>query len=348
MKRKITRAVRVGDVLIGADNHISIQSMTNTETADVKSTVSQILRLEDAGCELVRATVNNRDASQALKEIKKNIHIPLIADIHFDYRLALEAIKNGVDAVRINPGNIGDKDRVKKVIDAAKNADIPIRIGVNSGSIEKNIMAESSSVVEAMVKSALSHIKILEELDFYNTVVSLKSSDIRTCINAYENFSKFSDYPLHLGITESGSENRGKIVSSIGIGYLLLNGIGDTIRVSLTADPVKEVETAKQILRSLGLYKSGVEIISCPTCGRTAIDLISLSSKVEKLTANIKKPIKIALMGCAVNGPGEAKDADIGIAGGKHEAVLFKKGKLIKKISESEIIPILMEEIDKF
>lgn len=348
MKRKITRAVRVGDVLIGADNHISIQSMTNTETADVKSTVSQILRLEDAGCELVRATVNNRGASQALKEIKKNIHIPLIADIHFDYRLALEAIKNGVDAVRINPGNIGDKDRVKKVIDAAKNADIPIRIGVNSGSIEKNIMAESSSVVEAMVKSALSHIKILEELDFYNTVVSLKSSDIRTCINAYENFSKLSDYPLHLGITESGSENRGKIVSSIGIGYLLLNGIGDTIRVSLTADPVKEVETAKQILRSLGLYKSGVEIISCPTCGRTAIDLISLSSEVEKLTANIKKPIKIALMGCAVNGPGEAKDADIGIAGGKHEAVLFKKGKLTKKISESEIIPILMEEIDKF
>lgn len=348
MKRKITRAVRVGDVLIGADNHISIQSMTNTETADVKSTVSQILRLEDAGCELVRVTVNNRDSSQALKEIKKNIHIPLIADIHFDYRLALEAIKNGVDAVRINPGNIGDKDRVKKVIDAAKNAAIPIRIGVNSGSIEKNIMAESSSVVEAMVKSALSHIKILEELDFYNTVVSLKSSDIRTCINAYENFSKLSDYPLHLGITESGSENRGKIVSSIGIGYLLLNGIGDTIRVSLTADPVKEVETAKQILRSIGLYKSGVEIISCPTCGRTAIDLISLSSEVEKLTANIKKPIKIALMGCAVNGPGEAKDADIGIAGGKHEAVLFKKGELIKKISESEIIPILMEEIDKF
>ena len=348
MKRKITRAVRVGDVLIGADNHISIQSMTNTETADVKSTVSQILRLEDAGCELVRVTVNNHDASQALKEIKKNIHIPLIADIHFDYRLALEAIKNGVDAVRINPGNIGDKDRVKKVIDTAKNAAIPIRIGVNSGSIEKNIMAESSSVVEAMVKSALSHIKILEELDFYNTVVSLKSSDIRTCINAYENFSKLSDYPLHLGITESGSENRGKIVSSIGIGYLLLNGIGDTIRVSLTADPVKEVETAKQILRSLGLYKSGVEIISCPTCGRTAIDLISLSSEVEKLMANIKKPIKIALMGCVVNGPGEAKDADIGIAGGKHEAVLFKKGKLIKKISESEIIPILMEEIDKF
>lgn len=347
MNRRITREVCVGDLKIGNNHPIIIQSMTNTDTKDIKATVEQIHRLEEAGCHLVRASIPDIESAEAIKSIIKKINIPLVADIHFDYRLALLAIDNGVDGLRINPGNIGSADRVKAVVEKAKARNIKMRIGVNGGSLDKSIIADYGNGATAMVQSALKHIKILEELDFYNTVVSLKASDIFRTIEAYEEFSKISDYPLHLGITESGTMQRGTVKSSIGIGYLLLKGIGDTIRVSLTADPVEEIYVAKNILGALDLDRENIQIISCPTCARTKIDLIDLAERIEKKIENIKKPLKVAIMGCAVNGPGEAKEADIGIAGGNGEALLFKKGQVIRKIKEDEIEEVLLSELDK-
>lgn len=347
MERKITREVRVGDRIIGNNNPIIIQSMTNTDTKDAKATIEQIKRLEEAGCEIVRVSVPDKASAEAIKEIRKNINIPLIADIHFDYRLALASIENGIDGLRINPGNIGSEDRVRSVVEKAKERDIKIRIGVNGGSLEKSVVDEYGNGAIAMVQSALKHIKILEELDFYNTVVSLKASDIFRTIEAYEEFSKISDYPLHIGITEAGTMQKGTVKSSIGIGYLLMQGIGDTIRVSLTADPVEEIYVAKNILSSLDLDLDTIKIVSCPTCARTKINLIELAERVEKKLDGMKKPLKVAIMGCAVNGPGEAKEADIGIAGGNGEAILFKKGKVIRKLAEVDIEKVLMEEIEQ-
>ena len=348
MLRKNTRKIYVGDLAIGGDSKVVIQSMTNTKTTDVKATVNQIKNLENAGCELVRLSVPNIQSADALRDIISKVDIPVVADIHFDYRLAIESIKNGVHGLRLNPGNIGSEEKVSLVVDQAKKRNIKIRIGVNAGSLEKDLMDSMGRTPEAMVESALRHIKILEKHDFYNTVVSLKASDIQTTIKAYELFSNISDYPLHLGITEAGTLKSGTVKSSIGIGYMLLNGIGDTIRVSLTADPVEEIYVAKEILKSIGLDNQSVKIISCPTCARTDIDIIGLAEKIEKATINIKKNISVAIMGCAVNGPGEAKDADIGIAGGISEAILFKKGKIIRKIDEESIIQVLLEEIEKF
>ncbi len=348
MFRKNTRKIYVGDLAIGGDSKVVIQSMTNTKTTDVKATVNQIKNLENAGCELVRLSVPNIQSADALRDIISKVDIPVVADIHFDYRLAIESIKNGVHGLRLNPGNIGSEEKVSLVVDQAKKRNIKIRIGVNAGSLEKDLMDSMGRTPEAMVESALRHIKILEKHDFYNTVVSLKASDIQTTIKAYELFSNISDYPLHLGITEAGTLKSGTVKSSIGIGYMLLNGIGDTIRVSLTADPVEEIYVAKEILKSIGLDNQSVKIISCPTCARTDIDIIGLAEKIEKATINIKKNISVAIMGCAVNGPGEAKDADIGIAGGISEAILFKKGKIIRKIDEESIIQVLLEEIEKF
>lgn len=348
MFRKNTRKIYVGDLAIGGDSKVVIQSMTNTKTSDVTATVNQIKKLENAGCELVRLSVPNIQSADALREIISKVNIPVVADIHFDYRLAIESIKNGVHGLRLNPGNIGSEEKVRLVVEQAKKRNIKIRIGVNAGSLEKTLMDSMGRTPEAMVESALRHIKILEKHDFYNTAVSLKASDIQTTIKAYELFSNISDYPLHLGITEAGTLKSGTVKSSIGIGYMLLNGIGDTIRVSLTADPVEEIYVAKEILKSIGLDNQSVKIISCPTCARTDIDIIGLAEKIEKATINIKKNISVAIMGCAVNGPGEAKDADIGIAGGISEAILFKKGKIIRKIDEESIIQVLLEEIEKF
>ena len=348
MQRRKTKKIYVKDITIGGDSPIVIQSMTNTKTSDAKATIAQIKALEKAGCELVRVSVPNNESAQAIGEIISNVNIPVVADIHFDYKLALESIKNGVHGLRINPGNIGNEEKVIQVVNEAKKRNIKIRIGVNAGSLEKDLLDSMGRTPEAMVESAFRHIKILEKYDFYNTAVSLKASDIETTIKAYELFSSKSDYPLHLGITEAGTLKAGTIKSSIGIGYMLLNGIGDTIRVSLTADPVEEIYVAKEILKSIGLDNESIRIISCPTCARTDIDIISLAEKVEKATANIKKNISVAIMGCAVNGPGEARDADLGIAGGKSEALLFKKGQIIRKVDEASIIEVLLEEIDKF
>lgn len=348
MQRRKTKKIYVKDITIGGDSHIVIQSMTNTKTSDAKATIAQIKALEKAGCELVRVSVPNNESAQAIGEIISNVDIPVVADIHFDYKLALESIKNGVHGLRINPGNIGNEEKVIQVVNEAKKRNIKIRIGVNAGSLEKDLLDSMGRTPEAMVESAFRHIKILEKYDFYNTAVSLKASDIETTIKAYELFSSKSDYPLHLGITEAGTLKAGTIKSSIGIGYMLLNGIGDTIRVSLTADPVEEIYVAKEILKSIGLDNESIRIISCPTCARTDIDIIGLAEKVEKATANIKKNISVAIMGCAVNGPGEARDADLGIAGGKSEALLFKKGQIIRKVDEASIIEVLLEEIDKF
>lgn len=348
MQRRKTKKIYVKDITIGGDSPIVIQSMTNTKTSDAKATIAQIKALEKAGCELVRVSVPNNESAQALGEIISNVNIPVVADIHFDYKLALESIKNGVHGLRINPGNIGNEEKVIQVVNEAKKRNIKIRIGVNAGSLEKDLLDSMGRTPEAMVESAFRHIKILEKYDFYNTAVSLKASDIETTIKAYELFSSKSDYPLHLGITEAGTLKAGTIKSSIGIGYMLLNGIGDTIRVSLTADPVEEIYVAKEILKSIGLDNESIRIISCPTCARTDIDIIGLAEKVEKATANIKKNISVAIMGCAVNGPGEARDADLGIAGGKSEALLFKKGQIIRKVDEASIIEVLLEEIDKF
>ncbi|MDO4710569.1 MAG: flavodoxin-dependent (E)-4-hydroxy-3-methylbut-2-enyl-diphosphate synthase [Peptostreptococcaceae bacterium] len=347
MDRRVTKEVSVGNIKIGNNNPIIIQSMTNTDTRDIEKTVEQIRRLEDAGCRLVRASIPDMESAEAIKTIIKKINIPLVADIHFDHRLALRSIENGVDGLRINPGNIGPLDRVREIVQKAKTRNIKIRIGVNGGSLEKSVIAEYGNGAMAMVQSALKHIKVLEEFDFYNTVVSLKASDIFRTIEAYETFSEISDYPLHLGITESGTTQRGTVKSAIGIGHLILKGIGDTIRVSLTADPVEEIYAAKNILGALDLDRESIQIISCPTCARTKIDLIELAERVEKKVENIKKPLKVAIMGCAVNGPGEAKEADIGIAGGNGEALLFKKGEIIRKIKEEEIESVLLSELEK-
>lgn len=348
MNRLKTRKIKVGNIYVGGDSPITVQSMTNTDTRNIEATVSQILRLEAAGCDIIRCAVPDMEASEAIKHICEQIHIPLVADIHFDYRLALNSIKNGVSALRINPGNIGSKDRVKAVAQAAKDKDIPIRIGVNSGSLEKDILKKYGRVCpEALVESALRHVEILEDLNFYDIVISIKSSNVVQMIESYRLISKEVDYPLHIGVTESGTVWRGTIKSSIGIGTLLCEGIGDTIRVSLTGDPIEEIKVGKEILKSIGLLNQGIEFISCPTCGRTQIDLISIAKQVEERLANTNKNIKVAVMGCAVNGPGEAREADIGIAGGNGEGLIFRKGKIIKKVKEEELVEALLEEIEK-
>lgn len=334
-----TRTIKVGNLKIGGGNKIVIQSMTNTNSADAISTINQIKILEDVGCELVRMTVNNMDAAENILKIKKSINIPLVADIHFDYRLAIKSIENGIDKLRINPGNIGSDENIKKVVAKAKERNIPIRIGVNSGSLEKHILQKYERVTsDAMVESALYHINLLESLNFFDIVVSLKSSNVKMMIDAYRKISKITNYPLHLGITEAGTKFQGTIKSAIGIGSLLVDDIGDTIRVSLTEDPVEEIYAAKEILKVLGLSNEGVEIISCPTCGRTEIDLISITKQVEEYFKNEKRNIKIAVMGCVVNGPGEAKEADYGIAAGKNVGILFKHGKIIKKVPEKNLL----------
>ncbi|MGI6085152.1 MAG: flavodoxin-dependent (E)-4-hydroxy-3-methylbut-2-enyl-diphosphate synthase [Acetivibrionales bacterium] len=348
MIRRKTRKIRVGNVYIGGDEPISIQSMTNTKTSDIEATVSQIHALTDAGCDIVRVAVPDMEAAEAILNIKKQISVPVVADIHFDYRLALKAIENGADKIRINPGNIGSVDRVKEVVQAARERQIPIRIGVNGGSLEKDLLKKYGHIcAEALVESAMGHVKILEELDFNNTVISIKSSDVRISFKAHKLLSQITDYPLHIGVTEAGTPYAGTIKSAVGIGALLLSGIGDTIRVSLTGDPVLEVKAAKEILKTCGLYRKGVVFVSCPTCGRTQIDLIDIAQKVEKALENVEKPIKVAVMGCIVNGPGEAREADIGIAGGKDTAVIFKKGEIIRKVPESKIVEALLEEIKK-
>ena len=349
MERKKTRKVMVSDVQIGGDAPVVIQSMTNSDTRNVEETLNQIKMLYNAGCQIIRCAVPDMEAAGAIKEITKQSPIPVVADIHFDYRLALKAIENGVSALRINPGNIGSIERVKLVAEKAKEKNIPIRIGVNSGSLEKEILAKyKSPTPEALVESALNHVKILEKLNFYDIVISIKSSNVKMMIDAYRLMSTKCDYPLHLGVTESGTPFKGTIKSSIGIGTLLAEGIGDTIRVSLTSDPVEEIKVAKEILKALDLRKGGLEFVSCPTCGRTSIDLIGIATEVEKRLEGIKKDIKVAVMGCIVNGPGEAKEADIGIAGGKGEGIIFRKGEIIKKVKEEELVEELMKEIELF
>ncbi len=349
MHREHTRVIKIGNRVIGGGNPVLIQSMTNTATSDVSATVEQILRLEEAGCDIVRCTVPDQSAADALKEITKRIHIPLVADIHFDYRMAIEAMKNGAAKIRINPGNIGGEDRVKAVVEEAAKRDIPIRVGVNSGSLEKDILAGYGGVTaEGLVESALDKVRMIEELGYKNIVVSIKSSDVLMCIRAHELIAEKTDCPLHVGITEAGTVFSGNIKSGVGIGVILYEGIGDTIRVSLTGDPVEEVRSAKILLRSLGLRKGGVELVSCPTCGRTKIDLITLADKTEKmLTKYDSLNLKIAVMGCAVNGPGEAREADIGIAGGDGEGLIFRKGEILRKVREEEILSALEEEIRK-
>ncbi len=348
-ERRLSREVSVGSLKIGGNNPISIQSMTNTDTRDAKATIEQIKRLEEVGCDVVRVAVPDMEAAKNIGEIKKNVNIPVIADIHFDYKLALEAIEQGVDGVRINPGNIGNIDRVKMVVNKCKEKNLKIRIGVNGGSLEKDLLQKyGSATAEALVESALGHVKILEDLDFYNIVISLKSSDIYKTIEAYELISKKVDYPLHIGITESGSVKKGTIKSSIGVGALLLKGIGDTVRISLTGDPTEEVIVGKEILRSLGLLNDKIKVISCPTCGRCNINLIDVVNEVEAKINKIDKDITVAIMGCAVNGPGEAKEADIGIAGGKGEGLLFKKGEIVRKIKGDSLVEELLAEIDLY
>ncbi len=347
MYREKTKVVRIGDRVIGGGNPVLIQSMTNTPTEDVSATVAQILRLEAAGCEIIRCTVPDMEAAKALKEIKKQIHIPLVADIHFDYKMAIAAMENGADKIRINPGNIGGRDKVKAVIDVARERNIPIRVGVNSGSLEKQLVEKYQGVTaEGIVESALDKVAMIEDLGYDNLVISIKSSDVLMCVRAHEVLAKRTDYPLHVGITESGTVWSGNIKSSLGLGMILGQGIGDTIRVSLSGDPVEEIKTAKLVLRTLGLRKGGIEVVSCPTCGRTKIDLIGLATKVEEMVADYPLDIKVAVMGCAVNGPGEAKEADIGIAGGIGEGLLIKKGEIIKKIPEQELLNVLKEELD--
>lgn len=341
------RTVNVGGVKIGGGNPISIQSMTNTDTRDVEKTCAQINALEKAGCEIVRSAVPDMSAAEAIGEIKKRIKIPLVADIHFDYKLALECIKNGVDKVRINPGNIGSTDKVRAVADAARERGIPIRIGVNGGSLEKDLLEKyKGPTADALVESAMRHVEILENVNFHDTVVSIKVSSVPTMIEAYRKFSKISDIPLHVGVTEAGTLRNGIIKSSIGIGTLLSEGIGDTVRVSLTADPIEEIRAAKDILNALEIRKTGATLVACPTCGRTRIDLIPIAEEVERRLSGIDKSIKVAVMGCAVNGPGEAREADIGIAGGNGEGLIFKKGEIVRKVPEENIIDELMKEIE--
>lgn len=348
MERRNSRKVRVGDIYIGGDAKITVQSMLNKPASDIEGSVRQAIELEKAGCEIIRAAVPDMAAVELIRELKANLSVPVVADIHFDYRLALASIDAGVDKIRINPGNIGSMERVKAVADACRKNNVPIRIGVNSGSLEKEILAKyGSPCAEALAESALGHVSLLEQCDFYDTVISIKSSDVNIMTEAYRTVASKCDYPLHLGVTEAGTHNMALIKSSIGIGSLLLDGIGDTIRVSMTDDPVKEVAAANGILKSIGLKTDCVDIVSCPTCGRTKIDLIGLANEVESRLSGCKKNIKVAVMGCAVNGPGEAREADIGIAGGDGCALIFKKGEIICKVPENEAVERLMAEIDK-
>ena len=348
MIRRVSKEINIGGVAMGGNNPVRIQSMTNTKTEDVKATVEQILKLEKAGCELVRCTVPTMEAALALKEIKKQINIPLIADIHFDYKLAIAAIENGADKIRINPGNIGGSERVREVVETAKKYGVPIRVGVNSGSLEKDKIEKYGKVTaEGITESALEKIKMIEDMGYDNIVVSIKSSDVLMSIDAHRMIADKTEYPIHVGITEAGTVWAGNIKSAIGIGIILNYGIGDTIRVSLTGDPVEEIYSAKLILKTLGLRKDGVTVVSCPTCGRTNVDIITLASQVEELVKDIEKDIKVAVMGCVVNGPGEAKEADIGVAGGKGEGLIFRKGEILRKVPESELLNELKKEIEK-
>lgn len=345
--RRKSREVNIGGVKIGGDNPIAIQSMTNTPTEDVKATVEQILRLEKAGCEIIRSTVPTLEAAKAIGEIKKQIHIPIVADIHFDYKMAIAAMENGADKIRINPGNIGSEEKVRAVIDCAKERNVPIRVGVNSGSLEKELVAKYSGVTaEGIVESALMKTAMIEDMGYDNLVISIKSSDVMMCVKAHEIIAAKTEHPLHVGITESGTVRSGNIKSSIGLGLILGNGIGDTIRVSLTDDPVEEIKSARLILRTLGLRTGGIEVVSCPTCGRTKIDIISLARQVEEMAEGYDLDLKLAVMGCAVNGPGEAKEADLGIAGGIGEGLLISRGEIIKKLPENELLEALRKELD--
>ncbi|MBQ6550947.1 MAG: flavodoxin-dependent (E)-4-hydroxy-3-methylbut-2-enyl-diphosphate synthase [Lachnospiraceae bacterium] len=350
MYRDLTKEVRIGDRVIGHGNPVLIQSMTNTRTEDTDATVEQILKLEDAGCEIIRCTAPTEEASRSIEEIKKRIHIPLVADIHFDWRMAVSAVRHGADKIRINPGNIGSRENIEAVVDACKEYKVPIRVGVNSGSLEKPIVAKYGGVTaEGLVESALDKVRILEETDFSEIVVSIKCTDVMTCVRAHELLAPQCKYPLHVGITEAGTLYAGNIRSAVGLGMILGQGIGDTVRVSLTGDPVEEVRSAKLILKTLGLRKGGIEVVSCPTCGRTRIDLIGLANKVEQMVTKYDHlDIKVAVMGCVVNGPGEAKEADIGIAGGVGEGLLIKKGEILRKLPENELLPALEAELMKW
>ena len=347
MYRDHTKVIHIGDRVIGGGNPILIQSMTNTKTEDVEATVAQILELEAAGCEIIRSTVPTPEAARALKEIKKRIHIPIVADIHFDYRMAIAAIENGADKIRIDPGNIGKEERVRAVVDKAREYRVPIRIGVNSGSLEKPLIEKYGKVTaEGLVESALDKVKLIERMGYDNLVVSIKSSDVMMCARAHELLAPVCPYPLHVGITEAGTLFRGNIKSALGLGIILSQGIGDTIRVSLTGDPVNEIASAKQILRTLGLRSGGIEVVSCPTCGRTSIDLIGLANEVEKMVTEFDHlNLKLAVMGCVVNGPGEAREADIGIAGGDGVGLLIRKGVVVRKVAEEELLPVLRQEL---
>lgn len=347
-ERRKSREVKIGNIVIGGNNPVAVQSMLNVESHDIKGNVEQAVKLEKAGCQIVRLAVPDMEAVKTIYEIKKNISIPLVADIHFDYKLALESAEAGIDKIRINPGNIGSDDRVKAVVDKCNEKNIPIRIGVNSGSLEKEIYAKyGAPVPSALAESAMYHVKLLEKFDFNNIVISLKSSNVNYMVEAYETIADMCDYPLHLGVTETGTQRMGIIKSSAGIGSLLIHGIGDTIRVSLTADPVEEIYAGNDILKSVGLKNDSPYLVSCPTCGRTKIDLISLANQVEERLRDCKKPIKVAVMGCVVNGPGEAREADIGIAGGDGCGLIFKKGEILRKVDEDKLIDELMSEIEK-
>ena len=342
-----TREVKIGDRVIGGDHPILIQSMTNTRTQDVEATVAQILALEAAGCEIIRCTVPNQEAAQALEQIKRRIHIPLVADIHFDYKMAIAAMEHGADKIRINPGNIGGKERIRAVVDCAKERGIPIRVGVNSGSLERDLLVKYGGVTaDGLVESALDKAAIIEDMGYDNLVISIKSSDVMTCVAAHEKIRDRTDHPLHVGITEAGTITSGNIKSALGLGLILGQGIGDTIRVSLTGDPIEEISSAKMILRTLGLRRGGIEVVSCPTCGRTQIDLISLANEVEALVTQYPLEIKVAVMGCAVNGPGEAREADLGVAGGNGEGLLMRHGQIIRKVAEEELLDALRDELE--
>ncbi|AEB76128.1 4-hydroxy-3-methylbut-2-en-1-yl diphosphate synthase [Clostridium botulinum] len=348
MIRKKTKKIKIGNIYIGGDSPITVQSMNNTDTRDIKATIKQINDLQHAGCDITRCAVLDMDAAEALKEITSVVNIPVVADIHFDYKLALKSIENGISALRINPGNIGNIEKVRAVAKAAKERSIPIRIGVNSGSLEKDLLEKYNGVCsEALVESALKHVGILEDINFNDIVISLKSSNVNQMIESYRMISDKVDYPLHIGVTESGTIWRGTIKSSVGIGTLVSEGIGDTIRVSLTGDPIEEIKVGREILKATGHIKEGIEFVSCPTCGRTQIDLIKLANEVEAKLSNVNKNIKIAIMGCVVNGPGEAKEADLGIAGGNGEGLIFKKGKILRKVKEENLIYELVKEVEK-
>lgn len=349
MEKRLTKEVHIGNCVIGGANPILIQSMTNTKTEDVAATVAQIQKLTKAGCDIIRCAVPTMEAAKALAEIKKQVEIPIVADIHFDYKLAIAAMENGADKIRINPGNIGSVDRVKAVVDVAKERNIPIRVGVNSGSLEKNLVEKYGGVTaEGIVESALDKVKIIEDMGYDNLVVSIKSSDVMMCVKAHELIADKTNHPLHVGITEAGTIISGNIKSSIGLGLILSQGIGDTIRVSLTGDPVEEIKSAKLILRTLGLRKGGIEVVSCPTCGRTQIDLIGLANQVETMVAEFPLDIKVAVMGCVVNGPGEAKEADLGVAGGIGEGLIIKKGEIFKKVPEDQLLDALRYELENW